>query len=86
MLFAAALLLVTDVTAQKCTRLAKTPPMGWNIWNKFHCDVSETLIMQTADAMVSSGMKDAGYEYFVMVDSVMNTRMPARMPGTELIT
>ncbi len=54
--------------AQKFDQLAKTPPMGWNSWNKFHCDVSEILIMQMADAMVSSGMKDAGYEYIVIDD------------------
>jgi alpha-galactosidase len=40
-----------------------TPPMGWNSWNKFACDVSEKLIRETADALVSSGMKDAGYVY-----------------------
>ena len=40
--------------------LAPTPPMGWNSWNKFGCNVSEDLIRQTADAMVKSGMKDAG--------------------------
>ena len=54
--------------AQKFTGLAKTPPMGWNSWNKYHCDVSEELIMKMADAMVSSGMKDAGYEYIVIDD------------------
>jgi len=43
--------------------LAPTPPMGWNSWNSFHCDVSAALVEQTADAMVSSGMRDAGYEY-----------------------
>ncbi len=43
--------------------LALTPPMGWNSWNKFACNVDENLIRQTADAMVSSGMKAAGYEY-----------------------
>jgi alpha-galactosidase len=42
--------------------------MGWNSWNKFSCDVSESLIMQMADAMISSGMKDAGYEYIVIDD------------------
>jgi alpha-galactosidase len=57
-----------SVNAQKFDKLAKTPPMGWNSWNKFHCDVSETLIMQAADAMISSGMKDAGYEYIVIDD------------------
>ncbi|HYG99504.1 MAG TPA: alpha-galactosidase [Terriglobales bacterium] len=48
--------------------LALTPPMGWNSWNKFGCKVSEELIKQMADAMVSSGMKDAGYEYVVIDD------------------
>lgn len=48
--------------------LALTPPMGWNSWNKFACDVSENLIKQMADAMVTSGMKDAGYQYVVIDD------------------
>ena len=43
--------------------LASTPPMGWNSWNKFGCNVSEDLIRQIADAMVATGMKDAGYQY-----------------------
>ena len=47
---------------------APTPPMGWNSWNKFQCNVDENLIRQTADAMVSSGMKDAGYQYVVIDD------------------
>ena len=48
--------------------LALTPPMGWNSWNKFGCDVSETLIREMADAMVDSGMRDAGYQYIVIDD------------------
>jgi alpha-galactosidase len=48
--------------------LALTPPMGWNSWNKFQCNVSEDLIKSMADAMVSSGMKDAGYQYVVIDD------------------
>jgi len=48
--------------------LAKTPPMGWNSWNKFACNVSESLIRETADAMVSTGMADAGYAYIVVDD------------------
>ena len=47
--------------------LAPTPPMGWNSWNKFACNVSEELIRETADAMVSSGMQAAGYQ-FVNID------------------
>jgi alpha-galactosidase len=51
--------------------LAPTPPMGWNSWNKFHCDINEELIRETADAMVSSGMKAAGYEYVNIDDCWM---------------
>ena len=48
--------------------LAATPPMGWNSWNKFGCNVSEKLIKEMADAMAASGMADAGYEYIVIDD------------------
>lgn len=48
--------------------LALTPPMGWNSWNKFACNVDEKLIREVADAMVSSGMKDAGYTYINIDD------------------
>ena len=54
--------------AQKFQGLALTPPMGWNSWNKFACNVSEELIRETADAMVATGMKDAGYEYVIIDD------------------
>src|SRR5712692_5873336 len=43
--------------------LALAPPMGWNSWNKFGCNVSEDTIKSMADALVKSGMKDAGYQY-----------------------
>jgi alpha-galactosidase len=48
--------------------LALTPPMGWNSWNKFDCNVSENLIKGIADAMVSTGMRDAGYQYVTIDD------------------
>lgn len=48
--------------------IALTPPMGWNSWNKFGCDVSDALIRQIADAMVSSGMRQAGYQYIIIDD------------------
>jgi alpha-galactosidase len=48
--------------------VALTPPMGWNSWNKFGCNVSEDMLKGMADAMVSSGMKEAGYEYVVIDD------------------
>ncbi|WP_245178965.1 NPCBM/NEW2 domain-containing protein [Streptomyces montanisoli] len=52
--------------------LARTPPMGFNDWNAFGCDVSEQLIEQTADYLVSSGLKDAGYTY-VNIDDCWQT-------------
>ncbi|OOG59698.1 glycoside hydrolase family 27 protein [Rhodanobacter sp. C03] len=48
--------------------LALTPPMGWNSWNKFACNINESVIHAAADALVSSGMKDAGYQYVVIDD------------------
>ena len=48
--------------------LAQTPPMGWNSWNKFACNVNEQIVRDTADSMVSSGMRDAGYQYVVIDD------------------
>ena len=52
----------------KFENLALTPPMGWNSWNKFACNVDEKLIREIADAMVASGMKDAGYTYINIDD------------------
>lgn len=45
-----------------------TPPMGWNTWNTFGADISEALILESVDAMVSTGLKDAGYQYVVIDD------------------
>ena len=57
---------VQDYT--KYNNLALTPPMGWNSWNKFACNVDEKLIREIADAIVNSGMKDAGYTYINIDD------------------
>lgn len=43
--------------------LAATPPMGWSTWNHYAHDISDKLIREQADAMISSGMRDAGYVY-----------------------
>lgn len=45
-----------------------TPPMGWNSWNTFGENISEELIMETADAMVNEGLLEKGYEYLVIDD------------------
>ena len=48
--------------------LALTPPMGWNSWNKFGCNIDENKIKAQADAMVATGLKDAGYTYLIIDD------------------
>jgi alpha-galactosidase len=46
-----------------------TPPMGWNSWNEFGCKgITQDLYMEMADAMISSGLYDAGYEYINVDD------------------
>ncbi|MBV8896810.1 MAG: alpha-galactosidase, partial [Acidobacteriaceae bacterium] len=49
--------------------LVRTPPMGWNSWNHFATKVDDSVIRAAADAIVSSGMKDAGYIYVNIDDS-----------------
>ncbi|MEV8099876.1 ricin-type beta-trefoil lectin domain protein [Kitasatospora sp. NPDC085879] len=75
LLAAAALMLTACVTASTATTAeaapgspAPTPPLGWNSWNSFGCGVDESKVRQAADAMVSSGMKDAGYRYVIVDD------------------
>jgi len=49
--------------------VALTPPMGWNSWNKFADKVDDKTVREIADALVSSGMKDAGYVYVNIDDT-----------------
>lgn len=65
------LLAAGNASAQKFEGLAPTPPMGWNSWNTFQTAINEKMIMEIADALVSSGMKDAGYRYLVLDDGWM---------------
>lgn len=65
---------------QKQECLALTPPMGWNSWNIFAGNFNEKPVMETADAMVTSGMKDAGYTYLVPDDTWMVKRSKKRVP------
>src|SRR5678816_3704175 len=64
-------LLSLKVYAQKFEGLALTPPMGWNSWNTFQTNISEQLVKDIADVIISSGMKDAGYQYIVLDDGWM---------------
>ncbi len=73
-LLAAALCTPPPALAQKSPQLARTPQMGWNSWNTFGCNVDEGMIREMADAMVASGMKDAGYEYINIDDCWHGTR------------
>src|ERR1700759_1533791 len=70
-LLLAMLIASNSLIAQKFDSLALTPPMGWNSWNTFQTKISEDLVKGIADAMVSSGMKDAGYRYIVLDDGWM---------------
>ena len=62
------------LSAQKFPGLAPKPPMGWNSWNYFVCHINEKKIKHMADAMVSSGMKEVGYEYIVIDDCWQTAR------------
>lgn len=62
-LFSTILFLCVFVRASERDSLALTPPMGWNSWNCFACNINEAQIRNMADLIVSTGMKDAGYEY-----------------------
>ena len=54
--------------------VAQTPPMGWNSWNYFNRNVTQDDVKQAADALVSTGMKDAGYIYVNIDDTWEATR------------
>lgn len=65
---AVVVLLPTMCFAQKWENLAQTPQMGWSSWNKFQGNINENIIKGIADAMVSSGLRDAGYTYINIDD------------------
>ncbi len=46
-----------------------TPPMGWNSWNTFGKNISEVTLREAADALVKTGLRDSGYQYFVIDDT-----------------
>ena len=63
--------------------LARTPPMGWNSWNHFHRNIDDKTVREIADAMVSSGMKDAGYVFVNIDDTWEGTRDAEGNLGTN---
>ncbi len=70
-LCAAALAVLAPAAAAEDNGLAATPPMGWNDWYSTYCGVNAQLVEQTAQAMVSNGMKAAGYQYVNIDDCWM---------------
>jgi alpha-galactosidase len=75
--------------ARTANGLALTPPMGWNSWNHFACEIDEAKVRAAADAMIASGMREAGYTYVVIDDCWQGPRDahgfitadPARFPS-----
>ncbi|MGU3292170.1 glycoside hydrolase family 27 protein [Williamsia sp. M5A3_1d] len=65
-------------TAPAIAGVAATPPMGWNSWNTFGCDIDEATIRAQADALVSSGLAAAGYRYVVVDDCWYNPTRDAQ--------
>ena len=61
-------LMAMPAKAQKWEHLADTPQMGWSTWNKFQGNISEDIVKGIADAMVESGLRDAGYTYINIDD------------------
>ena len=62
-------IVVSTASAQTAATLAAKPPMGWNSWNHFAEKVTDADVRATADVLVSSGMRDAGYIYVNIDDT-----------------
>jgi alpha-galactosidase len=65
---------VTRAQSGSSAKAAPTPPMGWNSWNKFGHQIDDAVIRAQADAMVTSGMKAAGYQYVNIDEGWEGTR------------
>ena len=48
--------------------LGLTPPLGWNTWNKFHCDINETIVKTAVQRLIATGLRDKGYKYINLDD------------------
>ena len=70
----AALLVTAYIPAFAQNIIAPTPPMGWNSWNHFASRVTDADVRAAADALVSSGMRDAGYIYVNIDDTWQGER------------
>ncbi|KAH9746886.1 alpha-galactosidase 1 [Citrus sinensis] len=61
--------------------LGLTPPMGWNSWNHFHCQINEKIIRETADVFVSSGLSNLGYKYVNIDDCWGESSRDSQVPN-----
>ncbi|OKS85103.1 glycoside hydrolase family 27 protein [Mucilaginibacter polytrichastri] len=75
---AAAPVKVTRQADADNSHLALTPPMGFNTWNTFQTNINEQMLKEMVDTYVSSGMRDAGYQYFVLDDGWMTMDRDAK--------
>jgi alpha-galactosidase len=73
--------------------MARTPPMGWSSWNKFAEHIDDKTVRAMADALVSTGLRDAGYTYVNIDDGWQGTRGPdgrirpnAKFPDMKALT
>ncbi len=62
------------ITPLEPNGLAKTPPMGWNSWNRFRTKIDDKTVRDIANAMVANGMRDAGYVYVNIDDGWQGRR------------
>ena len=60
--------------SKKVEERPKTPLMGWASWNSFHININEEIVMDQADAMISTGLKDAGYSFINIDDGFFGGR------------
>jgi alpha-galactosidase len=74
LLYATVCILLSAAPALSAQSLAATPPMGWNSWNHFAKRVTDADVRATADILVSSGMRDAGYVYVNIDDAWQGER------------
>ncbi|GIF64576.1 alpha-galactosidase [Asanoa ishikariensis] len=79
-LLAASTLVATAPAASAATPVVPVtaPPMGWNSWNRFGCNIDENLIKQTADAIVANNLDDLGYRYVNIDDCWMASTRDAQ--------
>ena len=58
--------------------LGLTPQMGWNSWNHFHCNITQDLVKETADAFIKLGLDKLGYEYVNVDNCWANTNRDSK--------